>query len=1626
MGATNVFNELEDSSSTISINSSPKIKIIPDIKEEIQVDNTNQIVFDKVIEKFKFTVVAETPITEISQKKNDVPSTHLLVFDRIIENFKLIIEIPEKHWLSAEHIAHNFNLDFQNTFVSNNENVERRNTLNGLWIYINFMKYIIQYKSNNNENILNLRDINNLLIYLFKDFSSRYLKGNEIHMRTRGLTNEFRVKLIQYYYDIFGYLQKNEETARAIEDFLPDEPAIAKAVHSGDAQVLAVFGGQGYPGFKEIREAYNIYKAIITDYIITISNILKDLSLTPDFQHYYPEGLDIMKWLNQPESLPDDIYLDSAPVSFPLIGVAQLINYLIFFRTFRKTPDWARHLFVGSTGHSQGLISSVVISSSGTEEEYFENSKKAVTLLLLIGVRSQQVFPNIPLNLELLHEVVDNGDENDKPTCMLSINGLSEKRIIPVVNKLNKYVEDPDRKICISLINGRRMFVVTGDPKLLYALKMNLKEIQANPNESQARIPYSRRKPSFTMKFLSATIPAHNMILKTAVDLILADVNSMNITFPTRNLAISIYRNDNGMDMKEGNKADDLIESLVKQICILPVDWIRATYVPELTHILDFGPGGVSGVGSFIDKSNEGTGVQIILASTIKSSNANLKCKMFAYTTELKDLPYGINWAKEFTPKLIRNADGNILMDTRYTRLTGHPPLLVGGMTPTTSNPEFVSAIVNAGYNVEIACGGLYSPEVLEKCIQEVSEKIPDGEGILCNVIFLNQRLCSFQIPNLVDMRRYRNIRIEGITIAAGVPSLDYCRENLPKFIEAGIPYVGFKPGNRDAILRCIEIARAFPELSFVIEWTGGRGGGHHSYEDFYVPILETYGDLRKQSNIVIIVGSGFGDDVETLPFMTGDWSVEFGYPPMPFDGILIGSRVCVAKEALTSESVKNIIVNTPGVEDQSLWEKSFDKPVGGVVTVESEFGEPIHNIATRGVMFWKEMDQTIFSIKDPKKRLEKLLERKDYIIERLNKDFSKVWFGKKMDKPCDLEEMTYSEVILRLIELLFLQKRKEWIDISYAKDVADFVNRTEERFAKDDDKKEAFLQSYESLLVEDPVALMEEFFDTCAPGARTELLTTEDIEFFIGIVSIKDRKPVPFIPVLNEEFQVWLKRDSLWPTEDIEAVIDQDPQRIPILQGPVAVHHSKIANQPVKEILDGIVKSHIKSIKTRYYANRLIPNVEYLGGTPIPSHVTDVPSNVNVEMDGSTMIYTLPNEKNKKLPEDKEWIEFIAGPEYGWLRALLTTTTIARNKTVVSNIFKKLFKPHHGQYVKIYHNIKGKIEKLELYGLCNIIEKPAIEILIDKKRNITVDIREIGAADMVNGVTMTLLYRYTPEQGSTPICEIMEGRNSRISEYYYKTWFGSLPKGGYGSSKTVYKGDKLITEEDVKAYSEATGYVHPSSKIVPNVDYINVISLHSAFQALFVDDLDLDIHLSFHLTMDYEIINPVQLKVGQMVHTDSIVNSVTIIPSGTVIEFISNVYVDQVEYVKVTSTFLYRGKYNNFDKMYSNHEEPDYIIKVTDNNVLDVLKTRKYLKFTEKINVGDELLFKLKTKKYYSGFDTVCRMITKRKIYSAYKHTLKEVGEVIYDSAKDEILEGKNEVLGNPVTDFIKKIGST
>src|SRR5688572_13004286 len=109
--------------------------------------------------------------------------------------------------------------------------------------------------------------------------------------------------------------------------------------------------------------------------------------------------------------------------------------------------------------------------------------------------------------------------------------------------------------------------------------------------------------------------------------------------------------------------------------------------------------------------------------------------------------------------------------------------------------------------------------------------------------------------------------------------------------------------------------------------------------------------------------------------------------------------------------------------------------------------GEPIHKLATRGVLFWAEMDQKIFSL--PKeKRVPELKKNRDHIIRKLNADFQKVWFGQnKQGQAVDLEDMTYGEVVRRMVELLYVKDEARWIDPSFQKLTIDFIYRVEERF---------------------------------------------------------------------------------------------------------------------------------------------------------------------------------------------------------------------------------------------------------------------------------------------------------------------------------------------------------------------------------------------------------------------------------------------------------------------------------------------------------------------------------------------------------------------------------------------------
>merc|ERR1719272_780578 len=205
-----------------------------------------------------------------------------------------------------------------------------------------------------------------------------------------------------------------------------------------------------------------------------------------------------------------------------------------------------------------------------------------------------------------------------------------------------------------------------------------------------------------------------------------------------------------------------------------------------------------------------------------------------------------------------------------------------------------------------------------------------------------------------------------------------------------------------------------------------------------------------------------------------------------------------------------------------------------------------------------------------------KLLEAdKQNVIQALNSDYQKPWFGKKRSgKCCDVPDMTYEEVALRLTDLHWYngtmqgQPKPRWLDVSFRERVFDWLRLSEERFCCSS-KQAVMVEAAQ--LEKTPLDFLNSFFDTY-PAAREQLLLAADVDYFLAnTCGVPTRKPINFIPGISPMFKRYFKTDSLWYSEIVEAVPGFEAERSFIICGPVATKYNKIKNETVKEVLDGI-----------------------------------------------------------------------------------------------------------------------------------------------------------------------------------------------------------------------------------------------------------------------------------------------------------------------------------------------------------------------------------------------------------------------------------------------------------------------
>ncbi|KAJ2223592.1 fatty acid synthase alpha subunit Lsd1, partial [Coemansia sp. RSA 485] len=1045
---------------------------------------------------------------------------------------------------------------------------------------------------------------------------------------------------------------------------------------------MAVFGGNsGSTSYlDQARWMVNVYGPLISDYVVQMSEFLDAESMDNHCVNVYGNGLAIHRWITEPESMPEHEYLISSPVSMPLIGLVQLMHLMVLYKTFNVSPGNLACRFSVATGHSQGIISAVLLSTLTDDEESFvSGSKKALGLWMLIGALPQLTFPYYCITDRRGNGFSKNTDA--EPTPMVSVQGLTKSQLTKIIDDFNARGSN---HVQLAVTNTVDRFVIAGQVEHAAKFARYAKALSAAPGEDQTKLPLALRKPVISVDFLGMTVPYHFDLLKESVEDIHVILKEKGWTFDAADMRIAVRSSYDGHDIRS---EPDLTKYLIASVCVLPVDWPRAVTAPGITHAVYFGTDGLYGFARLTFSSIEGRGVPVICAGVVSSKSPRLPhigTNADLYRSKLSDVTAAPNWLAEFGPKLVRvGSSDTVHIDTKMHRMFGMPTVMVAGMLPTTVNESFVAAVSQAGYHVELAGGGMYTAGSLDTKVRSLASMLKPGQGITLNSIYISQKTWSFQFPGILRLRSKEKLPIVGLCIGGGVPSVENALEIIDTLRANGFKHVSFKPSNAQSILTVVEIAQKCDGFPVGLQWTGGRAGGHHSFEDFHQPILQTYGAIRTQSNIVLVAGSGFGDADGSLPYLTGDWSTGFGYAPMPFDGILLGSRVMVAKEAGTSLAAKKLIVAAPGVTDTE-WTRSLDNVQGGVTTFTSEYGESNHVLATRAVLFLRFMHKTIFS-KPRELQPALLVEHKDEIVAGLNADHARPWFGKKADgQVVDLEDMTYAEVISRMVELVYSQKLQRWLYGSYCQLVLDFVNRTELRFA---DFKFGTGSAIGLMLLDvHPQDYVNQFLNVY-PGAGTQLIASKDIQYFVALCKQQGQKAVPFVPVLDQDIGMFVLKDMLWYSEHLDAVHDGDVQRTVIQQGVVSVRYSAMVDEPVKDILDSVYRSHVAALLQRLYGGDTskVPVVECITSDIAPGPGPGLPADpavVKKDKDGKQML-SLPLDADK-LPSADQWLYTLAGKQPSWLFFLLTSQSLVKGTSLVENFVPRVMRARPGRVFTI------------------------------------------------------------------------------------------------------------------------------------------------------------------------------------------------------------------------------------------------------------------------------------------------------------------------------------------------------
>ncbi|MBM6700340.1 DUF1729 domain-containing protein [Bifidobacterium pullorum subsp. saeculare] len=816
-------------------------------------------------------------------------------------------------------------------------------------------------------------------------------------------------------------------------------------------------------------------------------------------------------------------------------------------------------------GHSQGVLAVhmvKVIEEAGSIEAARTQIDEILATAALIGAAGTRRARELALN-----------PKHGEATPMLSVRGATKAQ----VEALAARVSNPRGPIAIAVTNSASHHVLSGFPDDLASFGVEVDKEHAK--QAKLREEKVRGGDVFApvLEYLDVTLPFHSPLMAEGVDQTVEWAKAC------------------GFDA-------DRVRELAAEVLYNHVDWsarikqLLADADPAQTWILDLGPG--STLGKLIGNLVQGTGIGVVEADTIAARSELSTMDETPARTQ--------NW-KAFAPRVVKTPAGEKLV-TKFSRLTGKPPVLLPGMTPTTVDPEIVAAAANAGYWAEMAGGGQVTADVFDRNVAKLETLLDEGRTVEFNAMFMDRYLWNLQFgtSRIVPKKRQSGTPIDGVVISAGVPELDEAVELIHSLQADGMPYVTFKPGTVDQIRQVVRIAKAVAPTTIMVQVEGGSAGGHHSWESLDDLLMNTYAEVRACSNLVLVAGGGIGTPDRAADYLSGQWARVYDLPDMPVDGVLVGTAVMTAKEAKTSPQVKQLLVKTKGMPARSehadpfapageQWVPSGQPMKGGVSSGLSHLHADIYEVENSSAECGRLLVRVM-------KHPEELQTRREEIIEALNKT-SRPYFG-------DLDTMAYLEWAERFAELSF-----PWADETYADRFLHLLQRIEARVRDQESGEFASLFASRADVEADPKAAIATLRQAY-PAVAELKVTPADVAWFPTLIH-EYHKPMPFVPQIDNDLLRWWGQDQLWQSEDARYSADS----VRVIPGPISVAGITTVDEPVADILGRFETVAIERAKalagapeTEEYAVlgdsataeefiRKSPNISWVG------HVTDNPA---------------------------------------------------------------------------------------------------------------------------------------------------------------------------------------------------------------------------------------------------------------------------------------------------------------------------------------------------------------------------------------------------------------------------------